>query len=145
MVEALRDGNQLYATCAAMKISPSTLWHWSHDQAKFSRFYHLRLETVLSRAQESSEKKRNAIAEGALFTKIKDGTATTLAYIFYLCNRNPSRWKNVKDTLIQLQQSQHLHVDDIANKALEEMKDDEIRSAIDGILNRRRNAVSSGI
>ena len=143
ITRALKEGNQITAILAAMGMSSATLWRWSHQPAKFSRFYHSRVETVISRAQENSENKRHAIVEGALFKKLKDGTATAAEYIFYLCNRDQARWKNVKDTSIQLQQSTHLHVDDIRSKALAEMSDNEIRSVLDGIINRRRNGVSS--
>lgn len=143
IIKFLKEGQQLHASCQAAGISPSTLWYWSHKQQKFSKFYHLRLEVLISRAQDASEKRRNAIVESTFFKKLKEGTATAAEYIFYFCNRDPARWKNVKDTLIQLQQSSHLHIDDLKSKALTEMKDNELDSVLDGIINRRRTSVSS--
>jgi hypothetical protein len=121
-----------------------TLWRWSHKSARFSKFWHLRLETLLYSAKESSEKKRVAIVESAHFKKLKDGTARATDYIFYLCNRDPARWKNVKDAAVSLDQSNHLHVMSVRNEALSEMSDNDLRSALDGIVNRRHTSVSSG-
>jgi hypothetical protein len=138
ILKNLKEGNQLHASCQAVGIYPSTLWRWSHKPAKFSKFYHLRLEVVISRAQDDSEKRRNAIVESTFFKRLKDGTAHATDYIFYLCNRDPARWKNVKDALVQVDASQHLHLTKVSSAALAEMKDNEIDAALEGIINRRK-------
>lgn len=145
LIKSLRDGNQLVVTCTMIKVSPQTIWNWSHKPVKFSNFYHTRLAVLLARSQELSEVKRNAIVETSFFKKLRDGTASATEYIFYFCNRDPARWKNVKDAVISVQASSHLHLDNNRAKALGEMKDTELDAVLDGIINRRRTSVSSGI
>lgn len=141
IITHLKNGQFLHASCHLVGISPNTLWCWSHKEQKFSKYYHTRLEILLSRTQELAEQKRITIVESTHFGKLKDGTAKAVDYIFYLCNRDPKRWKNVKDALVTLDQSNHLHLTKhIQNLALNEMKDTDLDSALEGILNRRKSA-----
>ena len=92
---SLEDGNLLGKSIAKTKVRCyQTIDDWRHKPAKFSRFWNLRCDRLISICQEKSENKRVDAVEDKQFGRLLDGTASPAEYIFYLCNRRPEKWQN---------------------------------------------------
>jgi len=89
IVESLTKGTTRTAAYRAAGIAERTFYNWIRDDEDFK-------DQV-----EEAEASAVSTVEDALFrsatTPNAKGTFNSVAQIFYLCNRSPDNWKNVKD------------------------------------------------
>ena len=91
----LEAGNLLGKSIAMSKVKCfQTIDDWRHKPARFSKFWHLRCDRLLTLCQEKSENKRVDAVEDAQFNRLIKGEASPAEYIFYLCNRRKDKWQN---------------------------------------------------
>jgi len=82
IISNLKNGNTVAGSCDAVGISRETFYTWYSKDADFAK--------KVDEAKES----RVQHVEDALYKNAVNGMLT--AEIFYLCNRDPQRWKNVQ-------------------------------------------------
>lgn len=85
---SLKDGSTVSAACHACGISRNTFYSWLKEDSAFA--------TKVDEAQKS----RIQHVEDSLYKKAIEGNMT--AIIFFLCNREPERWKNVNKVEAEL-------------------------------------------
>jgi len=91
LIESLKQGAFITTACDKVGISRDSFYDWYHKDKKF--------RDEVDKALTS----RIKIVEDVLFKKALEGNVT--AIIFFLCNRDPERWKNVQrvETLTKLE------------------------------------------
>lgn len=89
ILESLRGGATKTDACKAAGVGRTTFYDW------------LKADETLGPRVEEAQAEAIEIVEGSLFkaatTPNKAGTYNTVAQIFFLCNKAPDRFKNVKD------------------------------------------------
>jgi hypothetical protein len=81
LIKNLEAGNTVTKACNNVKVSRDTYYRWKHEDEAFAK--------AVIIAKES----RIEIVEDANFASAVKGNVT--AQIFFLCNRDPNRWKHV--------------------------------------------------
>ena len=91
---SLEAGNIMGPACRDAFINPMTLSNWKKKS-------HLdRLSKLICAARDIGQGNRDQLVEDAQFRRLVSGDATSSEYEFYLCNRQPERWKKLKDNSI---------------------------------------------
>ena len=91
---ALEEGNIMGSACKKANLNPMTLCNWK-------KISHLnRLARFIEVCRTNGQQRRDEIVEDAQFQRLAQKTATGSEYEFYLCNRQPERWKKLKDNSI---------------------------------------------
>lgn len=81
LLESLKSGASIVASCEGARISRETFYAWIHQDEQFGQDV------------QTAKDSRTEFVEDALYQNALKGNAT--AQIFFLCNRAPERWKNV--------------------------------------------------
>jgi len=147
IVKELRGGTY-YADAvhnAGVK-SQRTVAYWRNRPQKFSRFWHQRLDTLLTHAWKMAEAKRIDAVEKSFLKHLLSGDANAAFFVFYLCNRAPERWKhvqtitNVNSVKIENPSQYTEHADEA--KYIDSLEDKDINDLCNRLIEKRKDAVS---
>jgi len=87
IIVSLGNGCTVTASCEAAGISRKTFYRW------------LKADTEFAELVAHTEQSATLCVEDALWNKAVDGNVT--AMIFWLCNREADRWKNVNKVEVE--------------------------------------------
>lgn len=154
IVKELRKGTYYYDAIHNAGIkSGETVRIWRTRPQKFSRYWHQRCDTLMTRAWKMAEEKRVDFVEKALMKKLLSGEAHAAEYVFFLCNRAPERWRHVqtitnanivtvKNESIQNQQNLHTEYTDEA-KYVNALEEKDLDALCERFIEKRKDAVSA--
>jgi hypothetical protein len=95
ILKSIRSGEDLSDSCARAGVSRHTIFLWKKRPAKWSQFWHVRLDRLLTIVRAYAEDGNNELVEKKMLKRLIDGAASSSEYFFYLCNRAPGRWRHV--------------------------------------------------
>ena len=78
----------LKAVADDIGVHPSTVFRWRQDDDEFHQ--------AMSKKTAASDNLRCQAVEDQLFYRLMKGEASPVEMIFFLCNRQPGRWKHVQ-------------------------------------------------
>jgi len=87
ILKSLAGGSSIVDACRAVDIDYTTLYKWQRSDSE--------LDAQINAIKDS----RVLVVEDVLFKRLVNGTASPAEYIFYLKNRNPSRWRDKIETV----------------------------------------------
>ena len=120
-LELFAEGsNAIRAAAAKIGVGVVTVWRWRQQDPEF--------DTAMVAAQVDADAVRVALAEDSLFNRIVGGTASAAETIFFLKNRAPKRWHDVREQRIE-------HSGEVSH-AIRAMSDEEILERATDFSNR---------
>ena len=92
-LELFAEGsNAIRAVSAKLGVGVVTIWRWRKQDPAFHE--------AMTEAQVDADAVRVALAEDSLFNRIVSGTASAAETIFFLKNRAPKRWRDMREKRI---------------------------------------------
>lgn len=147
IVKELRKGNYYVDAIHNSGIKcHETVRIWRTRPQKFSKFWHARLDTLLTRAWKMAEEMRVDAVEKSFLKKLLSGEASAACYVFFLCNRAPDRWKhvqtitNVNSMLIQNPSQYTEHAEEA--KYIDSLEDQDLDTLCNRLIEKRQDPIS---